>query len=172
AAINNGLLLPGGVAVDAAGNLYIADRDNFVIRKVDTNGMISNVAGSGANGYRGDGGPATSAALTGLYGLAVDSSFNLYFGDWLTDRIRKVDVTTSTLSFGTLNAGQTSSAQSVTVSDVGNAALDLTSLAVSPNSPFQIVGNGCAAGTTLAVGGTCTVSVAFAPTVAGNPLAD
>jgi sugar lactone lactonase YvrE len=75
---------PRGLAVDSAGNLYIADWSNLRIRKVDTNGIITTVAGSGkstALAPLGDGGPATSAALGGPVGVAVDSAGNLYIAD-------------------------------------------------------------------------------------------
>ncbi|MBI6546909.1 MAG: hypothetical protein HY692_08950, partial [Cyanobacteria bacterium NC_groundwater_1444_Ag_S-0.65um_54_12] len=65
---------PSGVAVDGAGNLYIADNFNRRIRKVDTNGIITTVAGNGEWGYSGDGGPATSAQLGGAAGVAVDGA--------------------------------------------------------------------------------------------------
>ncbi|TEB14841.1 Chitinase A1 precursor [Pelotomaculum sp. FP] len=80
-----------GLAVDGAGNLYIADSNNYRIRKVDNNGNISTVAGTGSNGYSGDGGPAVSAEISEVYQLAVDSAGNLYFADSQNNRIRKVD---------------------------------------------------------------------------------
>ena len=83
---------PGGVAVDAAGNLYIADCGNERIRKVTPGGVISTVAGNGTAGYSGDGGPAASAALRiSLYGtVAVDTLGDLFIVDQGNDRIRKV----------------------------------------------------------------------------------
>lgn len=82
---------PQGLALDSAGNLYIADGDNYRIRKVDAAGIITTVAGNGLRGYSGDGGPATGAGLTTnlIKGLAVDSAGNLYIGD--ANRVRKVD---------------------------------------------------------------------------------
>ncbi len=80
-----------GLAVDGAGNLYIADSNNYRIRKVDASGNISTVAGTGSNGYSGDGGPAVSAEISEVYQLAVDSAGNLYFADSQNNRIRKVD---------------------------------------------------------------------------------
>ena len=81
------LSAPQGVAVDAAGNLYIADTGNHCIRKV-SNGVITTVAGSGAEGSGGDNGPATSAQLNSPQGLAVDAAGNLYIADPVDDRIR------------------------------------------------------------------------------------
>ena len=80
------------VAVDASGNLFIADTDNNRIRKVDTNGIITTVAGNGScSDYSGDGGPATNASLNAPYGVAVDASGNLFIADTDNNRIRKVD---------------------------------------------------------------------------------
>jgi uncharacterized protein (TIGR03437 family) len=80
---------PEGLAVDSAGNLYIADSGNSSIRKV-SNGMITTVAGNGTPGFSGDNGPATSAQLYLPYGVAVDSAGNLYIGDSGNNRVRKV----------------------------------------------------------------------------------
>jgi sugar lactone lactonase YvrE len=82
---------PKGVAVDGAGNLYIADNGNNRIRKVDGSGNISTVAGNGTRGFSGDGGLATSAMLQYPSGLAVDGAGNLYIADSGNNRIRKVD---------------------------------------------------------------------------------
>ena len=79
-----------GVAVDSAGNLYIADSFNFRIRKVTTAGVINTVAGNGTPGFTGDGGPATAAQLGNTTGVAVDSAGNLYFSDVQSNRVRKV----------------------------------------------------------------------------------
>jgi sugar lactone lactonase YvrE len=82
---------PFDVAIDGAGNLYIADLSNHRIRKVDPNGIISTVAGNGVEGFSGDGGPATSASLWGPKGMAIDSTGNLYIADFNNSRVRKVD---------------------------------------------------------------------------------
>ena len=70
------LYQPGGVAVDSSGTIYIADTNNNRIRKV-SNGVITTIAGNGTNGFSGDGGPATSAMLSGPNGIAVDSAGNI-----------------------------------------------------------------------------------------------
>jgi hypothetical protein len=85
------LYYPSGVAVDALGNLYIADNYNSCIRKVDRNGIITTVAGNGDWGYRGDGGPATQAQLNSPTGLVVDVWDNLYIADQGNHCIRRVD---------------------------------------------------------------------------------
>jgi trimeric autotransporter adhesin len=79
-----------GVAVDAAGNIYICDADNFRIRKVNTSGIISTIAGNGTEGYSGDGGPATSAEIGFTSGICVDATGNLYFASQ-NSNVRKVN---------------------------------------------------------------------------------
>jgi len=89
-AVNASLSFPDGVAVDSSGDLYISDYSNNRIRKVDTKGIITTVAGNGSLSYSGDNGPAISAGLN-PYGVAVDAIGNLYIADCSNQRIRKVD---------------------------------------------------------------------------------
>ncbi len=84
---------PNGVAVDAGGNLYIADLFNDRIRKVDTNGMVTTFAGRFGGTFAGDGGPATEAGLFDVSGVAVDEKGNVYIADMDNFRVRKVDTT-------------------------------------------------------------------------------
>ena len=88
-AVNAGLGGPVGGAVDSSGNLYIVDNSSSTIRQT-SNGIITTVAGNGTRGYGGDGGPATHAELYTPWGVAVDSSRNIYIADTYNDRIRKV----------------------------------------------------------------------------------
>jgi hypothetical protein len=82
---------PIGISLDSAGNIYIADSSNRRIRKVTAStGIISTIAGTGMQGYSGDGGEATSATFKGPHGLAVDASSNVYISDTFNFRIRKV----------------------------------------------------------------------------------
>jgi uncharacterized protein (TIGR03437 family) len=81
------LFSPTGVSLDAAGNLYIADRDNNRIRVVQTNGIISTVAGNGAAGYSGDAGPAISASLNGPKTMSILGTA-IYIADSGNNRIR------------------------------------------------------------------------------------
>jgi sugar lactone lactonase YvrE len=91
AATNASLNEPGGVAVDGAGNLFIADSANHRIRKVDTNGIITTVAGNGSTGYSGDNVAATNTSLYYPTGVAVDGAGNLFIADSANNRIRKVN---------------------------------------------------------------------------------
>ena len=92
-AVKAQLANPQGVAVDGAGNVYIADRSNSRIRRIDTEGMITTIAGTGAKGYSGDGGPAVGAELNWPFGVALDRTGNLYIADSNNHRIRRVDTT-------------------------------------------------------------------------------
>jgi uncharacterized protein (TIGR03437 family) len=90
-AVNASLHDPTGVAVDSAGNLYIADAANDRIRKVDLNGTITTFAGTGVGGFSGDGGSATAAMLDCPTRIGFDGFGNLFIADQCNHRIRKVD---------------------------------------------------------------------------------
>ncbi len=81
---------PGGVAFDATGDLFIADTGDNVILEVNLDGIVTTVAGTGAQGFGGDGGAAASALLDRPAGVAVDSNGNVYIADTHNNRIRKV----------------------------------------------------------------------------------
>ena len=95
------LNLPSSTVFDPSGRMYISDQGNLRIRLVDLNGIISTVAGTGREGFAGDGGPATLADLYAPTGdaaqpggrIAMDSRGNLYIADTFNNRIRMVDTT-------------------------------------------------------------------------------
>lgn len=87
-----GLNTPVGVFVDGAGNVYIGDYSNHRIRKVNTSGIITTIAGNGTAGYSGDGGPATAAQLRTPMGIYVDASGKVYFADSYYSIIRCIDL--------------------------------------------------------------------------------
>ncbi|HEY5850554.1 MAG TPA: gluconolaconase [Lysobacter sp.] len=91
---------PSGLAIDTAGNLYVADTGNHAIRKVSPQGIVSTVAGTGAPGYRD--GPGAQAQFNGPIGVAVDKDGRVYVADTYNDRIRVIapDGTVSTLAGG------------------------------------------------------------------------
>ncbi|MDR3727599.1 MAG: Ig-like domain repeat protein [Terracidiphilus sp.] len=100
-AVNATLTQPGGVALDGAGNLYIADTGNNVVRKITAStGMITTVAGNGTAGYAGDGLAATSPTveLNAPQNITVDGSANLYIADTVNNCIRRVDAVTGIIT--------------------------------------------------------------------------
>ncbi len=84
------LNFPMGIAMDAAGNVFVADRDASVVRKISAGGIITTVAGNGTRGFSGDGGAAVSAQLNGPFGVAVDAAGNLYIADTNNQVVRQV----------------------------------------------------------------------------------
>ncbi len=90
---------PHGVAVDGAGNVYIADPDDNRVRRVDAlTKRMTAIAGAGFFGFRGDGGPAVEARLNSPHGVATDAAGNVYIADVYNDRIRKVDAAAGTIA--------------------------------------------------------------------------
>jgi uncharacterized protein (TIGR03437 family) len=90
AATSAQLWFPAGLALDKSGNLYVADYGSITVRKIDTSGKISTVAGTGSFGNSGDGGPANKAALGQPLSLAIDSAGNIFIGDTGNSNIREI----------------------------------------------------------------------------------
>ena len=123
---------PVAVAVDGVGNLYIADSYNNRIRKVNTAGVISTIAGNGTSGYGSDGVPATATSLWNPQGVAVDNSGNVYIAELDGNRVRKVSasgiittiagngIPTSTGDGGPATAATVHGPWSVAVDGIGN----------------------------------------------------
>jgi gliding motility-associated-like protein len=82
---------PYGIALDGFGNIFVADESNNRIRKINTSGIITTVAGTGIPGFSGDGGLATSATLNSPFSVAVDLAGNIYIVDSANSRIRKIN---------------------------------------------------------------------------------
>ncbi len=225
AAVNSTLSCPLGLDIDAAGNLYVADTFNNVIRKIDTGSprIITTVVGNGVGGYSGDGGPATSASLNspdrvtvngagnffisdsgnqvirrvdgttkniatfagngqfafaGDGGPALSASFatpvgvvvgpqgNLYVGDLYNNRVRKVllnpgvNLSVATLPFANQPINGNSMLP-VTLTNNGDAPLAISSIAITAGA-FTIANNPCPG--TLAVGANCILEIQFTPT--------
>ena len=92
-------MLYGDITVDDYGNIYFCDTDNFIVRKIDTDGIITTIAGNGTLGYSGDGGPATEAQISHGYGIDTDTEGDVYFMDgWPNHIIRKIDVSSGIIS--------------------------------------------------------------------------
>ncbi len=168
-ALSSNLNTPEGLAVDDAGDVYISD-DIGGVRKVDTLGIITSVAGGATEAFEGDGGSATQASLDHPHGVWVDNLGNIFIADTRSSVIREVNVARSVVTFPTTSPGNTSAAQTLAVSNVGTAPLNFSSIVPSTNFGTQTVAPACAVATQQAVGSTCNIGVDFAPTTTGNPL--
>lgn len=89
---------PHGIAVDASGNIYIADYGQARIRKVNTAGIITTIAGTGVPGLSGDGGAATAAKIDGPSGIVLDASNNIFFTDRSNNRVCRIDATSGVIT--------------------------------------------------------------------------
>ncbi len=126
-AANIFLSRPGGVAFDAAGDLFIADTSDNMILEVNLDGLVTTVAGTGAQGFGGDGGLATSALLDLPAGVAVDSNGKIYIADTHNNRIRKVsggNITTITGTGAANFSGDGAAATAATLSYPTAVAID------------------------------------------------
>ena len=138
---------PTSVAVDAAGNLYIADYGNNRIRKV-SNGIVTTFAGNGVPAYAGDNGPAANASLNQPFAVAVDSSGALYIADYGNNVVRKVASGTITTVAGTGIGGYSGDggpAKAATLANPAGIAVDLTGniyIADAGNDVIRRVSNG------------------------------
>jgi trimeric autotransporter adhesin len=152
---------PSGVAVDASGNIYIADSGNHRIRLVTkSTGIITTVVGTGSYGYSGDGGLATSAALFYPYGVAVDASGNIYITDYIYHRIRLVTKSTGII---------TAMAGNETVGYSGDGGQATSATFISPNGvAVDASGNIYIADTYNHRIRLVTTSTGIITTVAGN----
>lgn len=163
---------PSGVAVDAAGNVYIADTQNSAIRKVTAaTGFISTMTASGAGTYFFNGGFST-VSFYGPTGLYLDGKGNLFVADTLNMIIREIQGNFVALNYPTpVRQYDKSKPKSQTVENDGNAALDLTAIAPDANAAVNAGTTTCNIGSPLlAVGADCTIGAVFAPSVSGNPV--
>jgi sugar lactone lactonase YvrE len=166
-ATETSLQFPWGVAIDAAGDVLIADYLNNRIRWIDRHHIIYTVAGDGAYGFSGDGGVARSAKLGEPQGVGVDPSGNIYIADTNNYRVRQVaaianlNASTYSLSFPEQPVGSTSHPQQITLTGVGPLTID----SITTTGPFAET-NDCP--TNLPSGSNCNVDVTFTPSTAGT----
>jgi sugar lactone lactonase YvrE len=160
---------PAGVATDTAGNLYIADTQNQRIRMI-SGGQISTVAGTGTAGAAGDNGTSAVATLSAPMGIALDSAGNLYISDTGNNKVRSINVSTNSLVFKSLNPGESSPVQAVSLFDSGNQPLSLNSVSVPSGYVEQPSANSTdctSAPLTLAAGSSCNLNTVFNPSAVG-----
>lgn len=168
---------PAGVIVDPAGNIYIADRQNSAIRKVNAaTGIITTLVADKVGEYLDPvTGKFSGVGIYGPLGLYLDSSGNLFFADSLDMVVREIQSNFVALNFTAtaVRQGDKSATKKQIVENVGNAPLDLTAIKAVTNSALdRTVTNVCTTDSPfLAVSSDCTIGAVFAPTVAGNPLA-
>ena len=164
---------PAGVVTDAAGNLYIADSENNVIRKVNhASGEIATIAGNGTAFFGGDGFNATLAGLYKPYSVHLDGAGNLYLADLLDLRVREVSATIAGIQYPTMKEGKTSEPIAQKVENDGNAPLNLTNLAAAPatsNAALDPITTTCSTPQPLAAGAACVLAVEFTPVTVGAP---
>jgi len=151
------LNFPGGIAVDARGNLYFNDDVNYRVRRVATNGTITTIAGSGTRGFSGDGGAAIAAALNGNFGISLDLPGNVYIADSTNNRIRVVYAGVTGVTPVITSAGITNAASFATGASPGglvtifgtNLTRNLTGIIQNSSVPLPV----SLAGTSVTVGG-------------------
>lgn len=132
---------PTGVAVDAAGNIYICDQNNHRVRRINVStGIITTVAGNGTAGATGDGGAATAARLNRPFAIAFDAAGNYYIADRNNSRIRRVNIATGIITTvaGTGTAGYNGDGISATTAQI-NFPQGIT---VGPSGNLYIADNG------------------------------
>jgi sugar lactone lactonase YvrE len=167
AATSASLESPTGVAVDGSGNLFIADEGNSRIRRVaSATGIITTVAGDGTAGFSGDGGPATNAALNNPWGVAVDSSGDLFIADSFNNRVRLVAAATGVITTvagdGTVGfSGDSGPATSASLAEPWGVAVDSSGnlfIADKNNGRIRLVTAATAVITTVAGNGAAGLS--------------
>jgi sugar lactone lactonase YvrE len=163
------LNVPASVALDVAGNLYVADSGNNRVRKISSKtGLVTTIAGNSGESISGDNGPADQAGLYGPYTLALDSQGSLLIADVFHNRIRKVWANQAILEFPAIRVGRVSSAMPQTLENDGNAPLNPASVLAVTNSQVDSAGTTCVSGTALEPLDTCIASLKFAPTTIGQ----
>ncbi len=170
AALSTNFSAPAGLAADAASNIYVADSGNNRIRQI-SGGQVITAAGSTAQSFTGDGGPATSAALNGPRAVALDGRGNLLIADTANSAIRGINVAAGVLPFPTTNPRATSAPQLVLLENIGNQALNVASVTLPTPFTDSPTGSGTdctTAALTLTPAANCQISVVFSPPAAGT----
>jgi hypothetical protein len=162
------LNVPAAVVMDVAGNLYVADSGNQLVRKVSaTSGIIESIAGINVSGMAVDGIAANTSALDGPYALFIDGPGNLYIADMFHQLIRIVASNAAALAYVEMRVDRVSAPQPQAIEDDGNATLNFSAFNLVSNSALDPASTTCAISLAVQVNQTCLLGVEFAPTVTG-----
>lgn len=165
------LNVPASVAVDAQGNLYIADSGNSLIRKVSiATGIISTYSGTVSGYPDGNGGGTNTSLYDGPYSLFFDGPGNLYVSDMFHQTVREISSNRVAFTYAPLRVGRVSAPKLVIVENNGNASLNFSALQLVSNAAFDVATTTCALKPPMVPGATCNLGVEFAPTVTGYGL--
>jgi hypothetical protein len=156
------LSTPRGVWVDPAGNVYIADTGNNVVRRVDSTGMITTIAGGGT--ATGDAGAATASLVSSPFSVSFDPSGNLLVATNGDNRVRSISAVNGLLSFPTTLVGAVSATQSELIPNTGLQPITPSAISI-PSGFTQATGatNDCTVGTIIASGAACNLRLTFTP---------
>ncbi|HZL25885.1 MAG TPA: choice-of-anchor D domain-containing protein [Acidobacteriaceae bacterium] len=164
------LSFPEGISLDAAGDIFVVERGNWTVRKIDTAGIITTVAGNQLSEFfNGDGLPATESGLSFPDFAVISPSGYLYIGDTDHELIREMSPNGSLL-FPSLPIGTTSNPESVTLSNIGNMPMNFEpQFPTGISGDFALASGGtCNFSAALAVGASCNINLTFTPTTQGT----
>ncbi len=172
-ALGTALIDPRDLAVDAAGDVYIADgtgnQSIVVYSSSQQNSTVSTIAGTGIAGSTGDGGPSNVALLNNPISMALDGKSNIYIVDAGKQALRKIVYGPAMMKFGTIMVGDVTPAQTVTLWDTGNVDLtQVSSLLLSDPTNFSLDSTSTLCGTTVLSGATCNYGFHFNPLTSGS----
>jgi len=182
AATSASLNAPQAIAVDGAGNLYIADTGNDAIRMVtNASGLITTLFGQGgtAGSTGGSDGVLSELLLSSPSGIAIDASGNLYVSDTVNNRVIEDNRNVANITFGVVDVGGTATGPTLTVTDLGNESLIFNDspaylLTGTGSASFSVdtsASTACAGAGTLTAGENCTLEIKFTPTATSPYLA-
>jgi len=161
---------PRGIWVDDGSNIYIADTNNYRVRKITAaTGVISTIAGQGTTSTSlGDGGAATSAYLNLPFSVALDPSGNLVLADNSEYRVRSVNAANSVLSLPNTFIGSSSTPGTIVLSNIGGDAITPSAFSITTGFTQATGAPGdCAANTAVASGRSCNIRISFTPVASG-----
>jgi sugar lactone lactonase YvrE len=168
-ALTTGIVNPTSVAVDAAGDVYIADSNGnkvYVVYSTSASGAnnIATIIGNGSAGGTGDGGYSTQALVNGPLSLALDGSGDLFVVDGGNKSVREITYPNPTLNFGTVAVGTTSPVMTQQFLNAGTVSLNLLSAVSTTDPHFAVDTNTTTCGLAILSGQQCTLGYTFTPT--------